>query len=197
VADAELGILARNGDVQALAALLERCRPSLYATAMGLLRNRADALDAVQDTLVVALMRLGDLRDVSAARGWLHAVVRNVCLMRLRQRREIPIADLGIHDTLPGPEQALEHHALRDWVWQALDRLSPDERVTVMLRHFSRCSSYEAIAQITAVPVGTVRSRLNRARSRLAEVMQLDSAEDFGPDQTTGTILAQAGGSRQ
>jgi RNA polymerase sigma-70 factor (ECF subfamily) len=167
--DTELGLLARAGDVQALAALLELCRPSLYATAMGLLSNRADALDAVQDTCVVALLRLGDLRDGAAARGWLHRVVRNICLMRLRQRREMATLDVEMSEAVPGPEQALEQHALRDWVWQALDQLSADERVSLMLRHFTRCSSYEAIAQITAVPIGTVRSRLSRARSRLAE----------------------------
>jgi DNA-directed RNA polymerase specialized sigma24 family protein len=66
VPDVELGLLARAGDVQALAALLERYRPSLYATAIGLLANRADALDAMQDTCVVALLRLGDLRDVAS-----------------------------------------------------------------------------------------------------------------------------------
>jgi RNA polymerase sigma factor (sigma-70 family) len=165
VPDAELGVLALGGDVQALAALLEHCRPSLYTTAMGLLRDRADAFDAVHETCVVALTRFGDVRDVAAARGWLHRVVRNVCLMRLRQRREISLTEIEIHDTVPGPVQALEHHALRDWVWEALGRLTPEERVTVMLRHFARCTSREAIAQITAIPVGTVRSRLNRARS--------------------------------
>jgi RNA polymerase sigma-70 factor (ECF subfamily) len=171
VPDAELGSLARAGDVQALAALLERCRPSLYATAMGLLGNRADALDAVQDTCVVALVRLGDLRDVGAARAWLHTVVRNVCLNRLRQRREIPTDDVEVRGTAPGPEQVLEQHVMRDWVWQALDRLGPDERLTVILRHFTRCGSYQAIAEITAVPLGTVRSRLNRARARLADAL--------------------------
>jgi RNA polymerase sigma-70 factor (ECF subfamily) len=65
----------------------------------------------------------------------------------------------------------LEEHAMRDWVWQALDTLPPDERVTVMLRYFARCTSYEAIAHVTAVPIGTVRSRLNRARSRLADAL--------------------------
>src|SRR5262249_17860397 len=58
MSDAELGSLARAGDMTALAGLLERCRPSLYATAVGLLGNRADALDAVQDTFVIALLRL-------------------------------------------------------------------------------------------------------------------------------------------
>lgn len=171
MSDAELGSLARDGDVQALAGLLERCRPSLYAAAVGLLGNRADALDAVQDTFVIALVRLGELRHPGAARAWLRTVLRNVCLMRIRQRREIPSAGVELPDVLPGPEEALENHVMREWVWHALDSLSADEQLTIMLRHFTRCTSYAAIAHVTAVPVGTVRSRLNRARARLAETL--------------------------
>jgi len=178
ISDAELGTLARAGDVQALAGLLERCRPSLYAAAVGLLGNRADAADAVQDTFVVALLRLGGLRQAGAARAWLHTVLRNVCLMRIRQRREVPVADAGLADgAVPGPEEALDRHVMREWVWQALGTLSADEQLAVMLRHFTRCTSYAEIARVTAVPVGTVRSRLNRARARLA-----------------GTLLATADG---
>jgi RNA polymerase sigma-70 factor (ECF subfamily) len=66
---------------------------------------------------------------------------------------------------------------MREWVWQALGTLSADEQLAVMLRHFTRCTSYAEIARVTAVPVGTVRSRLNRARARLA-----------------GTLLAAADG---
>jgi len=169
ISDAELGTLACAGDVQALAGLLERCRPSLYAAAVGLLGNRADAADAVQDTFVIALLRLGGLRQAGAARAWLHTVLRNVCLMRIRQRREFPVADAGLADgAVPGPEEALDQHVMREWVWQALGTLTPDEQLTVMLRHFTRCTSYAEIARVTAVPVGTVRSRLNRARARLA-----------------------------
>ena len=178
ISDTELGALACAGDVQALAGLLERCRPSLYAAAVGLLGNRADAADAVQDTFVIALLRLGGLRQAGAARAWLHTVLRNVCLMRLRQRREVPVADAGLADgAVPGPEEALDRHVMREWVWQALGTLSADEQLAVMLRHFTRCTSYAEIARVTAVPVGTVRSRLNRARARLA-----------------GTLLATADG---
>jgi RNA polymerase sigma factor (sigma-70 family) len=170
--DADLALLALGGDVAALAALLERCRPSLYAAAVALLNSRADAMDAVQDTFVIALLRFGDLRDVGAARAWLHTVLRNVCRTRLRQRREVPSAT--IPDRVSSgvdPEQALDAHAMRDWVWHCLNMLSPEERLTLMLRHFSRCDSYEAIAAVTAVPVGTVRSRLNRARTRMADAL--------------------------
>jgi RNA polymerase sigma-70 factor (ECF subfamily) len=177
VSGTELGMLAIGGDVEALAALLERCRPSLYSTAMALLNNRSDALDAVQDTCVVAVLRLGALREPAAARAWLHTVVRNVCLMRLRQRREFATAEVEVPDMAAGPEQLLEAHALREWVWQALDRLSADERTAVMLRYFTRCASYDAIAELTAVPVGTVRSRLHRARARLADELFRTAAD--------------------
>lgn len=184
VSDDELGSLALGGDAQALAGLLERCRPSLYASAIRLLGNRADALDAVQDTFVIALLRLGDLRDARAVRPWLHAVLRNVCRMRIRRSREIPSAVVEPPGAVPGPEVMLEEHVMREWVWHALDSLNADERLTVMLRHFSRCTSYEAIARVTAVPVGTVRSRLNRARSRLADALMQTVA---------GTPMSHAG----
>ena len=171
VSDAALASLAQGGDVEALAALLERQRPSLYATAVGLLGNRADALDAVQDSFVVALLRLADLRDANAAGAWLHAVLRNLCRMRVRQQREIPFARVELPGAAPGPEEILEQHVMGEWVWHALDSLSPDERLTVMLRHFTRCASYDTIARVTCVPVGTVRSRLNRARRRLADLL--------------------------
>jgi RNA polymerase sigma-70 factor (ECF subfamily) len=169
--DAELGLAARNGDAQALAALLARHRPGLYAAALALLGNRDDAADAVQDTCVVALLRLGQLRDAGAARPWLHTVLRNVCLMQLRRRREIPVGDIEMPGTVSGPEAAFEEHVLREWLWQAIADLSPDEQVTLMLRHFTRCTGYQEIAQLTAVPVGTVRSRLHRAHTRLADAL--------------------------
>jgi RNA polymerase sigma-70 factor (ECF subfamily) len=175
--EAELGALARAGDVQALAVLLERCRPSLYGTAIALLRNRADALDAVQDTFVTSLVRVEDLRDGAAARAWLHAVVRNVCLMRIRQRREVPSDSVELPGTAPDPEEALQRHLMRDWVWHALETLPPDEQLTVMLRYFTRCESYDAIARATGVPVGTVRSRLNRARARLGDALVRTSSD--------------------
>jgi RNA polymerase sigma factor (sigma-70 family) len=177
MSDAELGSLARGGDVQALAGLLERCRPSLYAAAIGLLGNRADALDAVQDTFVVALVRLAELRHAGAARAWLHTVLRNVCLMHIRQRREIPSAGVELPDAAPGPEEALDNHVMGEWVWHALGSLSADEQLAVMLRHFTRCTSYAAIARVTAVPVGTVRSRLSRARARLAGALMATAAD--------------------
>jgi len=175
MSDADLVALARAGETDALAGLLERYRTSLYAAAIGLLRNREDALDAVQETCLVALARLDSLQDPTAVGGWLHAILRNTCFMRLRRiSRDAPndrLVSSGISAT-PGPEDILDEHALRAWVWTAMDALNPDDRATVMLRYFTRCRSYQAIAAVTGVPVGTVRSRLNRSRSQLTEALR-------------------------
>jgi RNA polymerase sigma factor (sigma-70 family) len=166
--DAELLRAARAGEPAALGELLERYRPSLYAAALARLRDRDKALDQVQETLLVALTRLQDVRDPDAVGGWLHAVLRNGCLMQLRRaRREVPVSELveAVDDI--SPEALFERRALGDWVHSALDALPDEERLTVLLRHFTRCTSYQAIASVTGVPIGTVRSRLNRGRTRL------------------------------
>ena len=73
-------------------------------------------------------------------------------------------------------QETVERSALRDWVWTALERLPEPQRVAVMLRHFSTANSYSAIADICDVPVGTVRSRLNAARRRLADELLATAA---------------------
>jgi RNA polymerase sigma-70 factor (ECF subfamily) len=167
--DAELVSSARRGGADAVGALLERHRGELYAAALALLRDREAAQDAVQETSVIALTRLGALRDPDAVGSWLRAVLRNCCLMQIRRaRHELPSAEpeLGAGDDV---EARIDRNALRDWIWSALDALPEEERTALVLRHFTRCRSYEAIAATTAVPVGTVRSRLNRARRRLVD----------------------------
>jgi sigma-70-like protein len=73
---------------------------------------------------------------------------------------------------VPGPDEALEQAALGDWVWHAIGELSETDRLVTMLRHFSGVTSYEEIARLCGVPVGTVRSRLSHARGKLAEKLR-------------------------
>src|SRR5262245_48911120 len=105
VSDAALAALARGGDVEAAAGVLARYQPSLYAAAIRLLRNREDAVDAVQETCVTALGRFGALRDPAAVGGWLHAVLRNCCLMRLRHAgRETPSDQIELPQAALSPD---------------------------------------------------------------------------------------------
>ncbi len=84
VSDADLVRAAQGGDATSLGVLLERYRASLHARALGILGYGPQAEDAVHDTFVVALRKIGTVDDPAAVGGWLHAVLRNVCLMRLR-----------------------------------------------------------------------------------------------------------------
>ncbi len=182
--DADLVRAAREGDPAGLGVLLERHRSRLHAVAVGMLGHGPQAEDAVQDAFVIALRRIGELREPSAARAWLTAIAVNVCRARLRRPSiEVAAADPGearAVPTLRPVEEAVERAALRDWVWAAVERLPEHLRLVVMLRHFAGPSSYEEIAEVCAVPVGTVRSRLSAARARLADEL-LATAADAHP----------------
>lgn len=173
LSDGELARAAQSGDAGALGALLVRHQAGMRAVALSLLGRGPDAEDAVQDGALVALRRIGDVRDPEAVGAWLRMIVRNACRTRLLSVNETrPVEDLVLLATDESPERILERHAMRDWLWRAIDELSPTLRMTVLLRHFStRVTSYEQIAAVCGVPVGTVRSRLSQARAKLAEAM--------------------------
>lgn len=172
--DADLVRAAQAGDVSALGSLLVRHRPALLAVAISLVGYRPDAEDAVQEASMIALRRIGDLRDPAAVGSWLRAVVRNACRMRYRSPTHVPL-DAGLVALLrspePDPMELLGQQATRDWVWHALEALSPPLRLVVMLRYFSGVTAYQDIADACGVPVGTVRSRLNEARGKLTRAL--------------------------
>jgi RNA polymerase sigma factor (sigma-70 family) len=191
--DATLVRDAQAGDASSLGALLERHRALLLAAAVGRLGHGPQAEDAVQDTFLIALRRIGQLRNPAAARGWLLAILVNVCRMQVRRTPVEPVMDLGEGWAAePGSvEEVIDRLALRDWVWAALERLSEPLRLAVMLRYFTAAASYEAIADLCAIPVGTVRSRLHAGRARLAdELLAIASA----PHPDAARWRQQAGG---
>jgi RNA polymerase sigma-70 factor (ECF subfamily) len=174
--DQELTCEAQSGDAGALGALLARHQAGMRAVALAVLGFHPEVDDAVQDAMLVALRRIGDLRDPAAVGPWLRMIVRNGCRTRLRAQREIPLDAVPEPvSALPDPEQVLDEHASRDWIWRAAEELSAPLRMTVMLRHFSSVTSYEQIAAACEVPVGTVRSRLSQARAKMAQAL-IDTA---------------------
>ncbi|MFF4131108.1 RNA polymerase sigma factor [Streptomyces mirabilis] len=121
--DEELARGAQAGETGALGLLLARHQAAMRAVAMSLLGYGPDAEDVVQDAALTALRRIGDVRDPAAVGAWLRAVVRNAARMRPRVARETP---------------GLEH-AMRDWIWDAVEELPEQLRLVLMLRHF--CST--------------------------------------------------------
>jgi RNA polymerase sigma factor (sigma-70 family) len=170
--DADLARAAQSGDAASLGALLSRHRARLLALALHMLRQPSDAEDAVQEAAVIALTRIGDLRDLSAVGGWLRTIVRNICLMRLRILTPLPTGDIEAvmpPDASLDPERVLEQRTTSDWVWHAIEELSPPLRTVTLLRYFAGMTSSPQIAAMCGIPAGTVRSRLAQARAKLAE----------------------------
>ncbi|MEV6284739.1 sigma-70 family RNA polymerase sigma factor [Kribbella sp. NPDC051770] len=168
--DAELVVAAQAGVVGALGVLLGRHRARMTAVAVQVVGFGPDAEDAVQEAMAVALARIGDVRDPASVGAWLRTVVRNACRMQLRGRRTVALDELRAVSLVsgePDPAEVLEGHVARDWVWHALEQLSPPLRLVMILRYFTGVTTYQEIAELCGVPVGTVRSRLSEGRAKL------------------------------
>lgn len=172
--DVDLVRAAQAGDVSALGSLLARHRAALLAVAIGVAGYGPDAEDAVQEASMIALRRIGDLREPAAVGSWLRTVTRNACRMRYRSPAHLPL-DAGLAEVLPSaepdPTELLGRHATRDWVWHAMGQLSLPLRLVLMLRYFTGVTAYRDIAAACGVPVGTVRSRLSEARGKLTRAL--------------------------
>ncbi|MFE2544143.1 RNA polymerase sigma factor [Actinacidiphila glaucinigra] len=175
--DLDLVRAAQSGDAASLGLLLARHRAAMYGVALAMLGHGPDAEDAVQEAALIALRRIGDLRDPDAAGPWLRMVARNVCRAQLRRTSAVPVAELEGLVAMdrsggpPDPADVLDGQVLRDWIWSALEQLSPGLRLVTMLRYFTDVTSYEEIALLCGIAVGTVRSRLNQARAKLAAAL--------------------------
>lgn len=166
-AEAQLLERARRGEREATTILLGRHRERIVALAFSVLRDRESAEDAAQETFLRAFSQLPRFRLESAFATWLYRVALNVCLERRRveMRHEQLIAsapDDGCNGCAASVERRVE---MRNLVGEALGDLGEGLRVALLLREWHGLS-YEEIADILHLPVGTVRSRLHEARRR-------------------------------
>ncbi|WP_221328987.1 RNA polymerase sigma factor [Actinoplanes sp. L3-i22] len=175
--ETEIELLVRAaqwGDATSLTALFQAHYAGMRSVANQILGAGPDAEDACQDSAIAALATIRELRDPAAVRAWLHTIVRNTCRSKLRVRRPIPLdvvaADLTADDR-DAPHAGVDRDAERDWIRHAIGRLSPAARPVAMLRYFLACNSYQRIAALCGIPVGTVRSRLSEGRRQLATVL--------------------------
>ena len=151
----------------------------LYGYAMVLSRNWTDAEDLVQETCLRALRGMQHLRSDESAKAWLFTILRNVWLNQLRQRRSAPeIVDLDSpagranepDDQSQDPHTDYINKLEREQVRFAIQKLPVEYREIIILREYEELS-YQEIADLLNCPIGTVMSRLARARSRLRDVL--------------------------
>ena len=187
--DTELLRAHVEGDPEAFGVLFARHRDRLWAIALRTMGNPEDAADGLQDGLVSAFRRAGSYRGEAAVTTWLHRVVVNACLDRLRaarSRRADPLPDdlaeyerRGSVRTSTGGDDPVEAAVAGDRrraVVSALASLPADQRAALVLVDMEGYSVSET-AEILGCAVGTVKSRCSRGRSRLARILQIDLGE--------------------
>ena len=166
-----------------LKAMLLSELPALRAFALSLAGTDDRADDLVQDTLVKAWANASSFEEGTNIRAWLFTIMRNTFFSQYRKaRREVQDVDGEAAARLVAMPDQLAHLDLADFRAH-LDRLPADQREALILIGASGFS-YEEAAEICGCAVGTIKSRVNRARQRLMERLSLSSAEDFatGPD---------------
>ncbi|MFA4015659.1 MAG: hypothetical protein RUDDFDWM_000750 [Candidatus Fervidibacterota bacterium] len=169
-----------RGDELAWRKLIESFHKCVYSTAYHMLYNHEDALDVVQDVFIKVFEGLRKFRRGSSLSTWIYRICINVCLDRLRRRREMLMSSLNdeereglieLPDPSPSPEEVVEKNELKELVRNAINSLPAHMRAVVVLCDLEGLS-YDEVAKILGVPVGTVKSRLNRARLSLRNMLQ-------------------------
>lgn len=165
------------GDPDAFALLFARHRNRLWGIALRTMRDPDEAGDALQEAMISAFRRAGSFRGDAAVTTWLHRIVVNACLDRIRRnavRRTEALpenADRRLGLALGDGTERIEQAETRDAVQDALGQISPDQRAAIVLVDMEGYSVEEA-AVLLGCPTGTVKSRCSRGRARLVPLLQ-------------------------
>ncbi len=162
--------------------------PSLRAFAMSLAQNADKADDLVQETLVKAWDKQASFQPGTNLKAWVFTILRNEFYSQMRKRgREVQDSDglitarLAVH---PSQHGSLDLNDFRS----ALETLPEDQREAIILIGASGFS-YEEAAEICGCAVGTIKSRVSRARSRLQEILGVSGEADYGPDAISAQVM--------
>jgi len=176
--DAQLIDETLAGHSVAFGRLVQKYQDRLFNTVAHVAGNAEDARDIVQDAFVQAFLKLDTFRHSSAFYTWLYRIAFNVAATHRRRRRPTLSVEQTREasgqepmDHRDGPTELLERQERRRQVRQAIDQLSEEHRDVLVLREIDGCC-YETIADILDLPIGTVRSRLHRARLQLREQLR-------------------------
>ena len=179
----ELLLKAQKNDIEAFENLISPYTNQLLTHAFRLLKNREDAEEALQDTYLKTYNSIKTFEGVSSFKTWLYKILTNVCLDMIRKQKRQPATtnihatdengehEIIISDDTYSPEISAQKKAAYQALEKALDNLNEEHRIAIMMRDIEGLS-YEEIATVTGQNVGTVKSRINRARSQLKKFLQ-------------------------
>jgi len=173
---------ARKGDLDAFNTLVVAYQHQVFNLAFRIMGDEAAAADATQEAFISAYKHMGTFRGESF-KSWIYRIVTNACYDELRRRKRRPAVSLNeltderdteieydIPDQAPTPEDRVEQRELARAIQAGIDTLPPDQRITLVLSDVQGLS-YEEIALVTGAHLGTVKSRLSRARAKLRDYL--------------------------
>lgn len=186
--DGELLALAAAGDVSAFERLIVGYEKLIFSQAYRMLGNACDARDAAQESLIKIYCNIHKCHDIKSFKYWIRAITNNTCIDELRKRKNRREDSLHrIYETQDGesslqfeapdatPEAELMTAEKQKLIQAAIDKLPPKYKSLVVLRDINGLS-YEELSETTGLNMGTVKSRLSRARGRLRMLL----ADEYG-----------------
>ncbi len=174
-----------NGNLKAFDELIEKYEKTAYNIALRMLKNPEDAMDVSQEAFIKVFKSIKTFNFESAFSTWLYRIVTNTCLDFLRKRNSniysidnpIQTEDGEIERDIPdealSPEELLEKKLTKEMVNSAINKLEENHRTVIILRDIQGFS-YEEISKILDCSIGTVKSRINRARKNLKDIVIKD-----------------------
>jgi RNA polymerase sigma-70 factor (ECF subfamily) len=174
---------SKAGDVAAFEMLIEAYQKKIFNLAFRMIGNYDDAGDLAQEALIRIFKSISNFKEQSSLSTWIYRITTNVCLDEIRKKknRKVLSLDEEIHaedgdmqrqimSDDPLPDELMEKEELRQIISSAIDSLPEDQRLVVTLRDIQGLS-YDEIARVLDCPAGTVKSRINRARFALKNVL--------------------------
>jgi RNA polymerase sigma-70 factor (ECF subfamily) len=165
----------RTGEQRAFVVLIDRYKARIYHTTLRILGNREDAEEAAQDTFVRAFRGLENFREDSTFSTWIYRICVNTCLNRLESRKRFKAQDIDNTpiEELPfmeSPESSFGEEDLQRRIFASMEKLPEKYRTVLVLYHIQHLT-YQEIAEIMQMSMGSVKTHLFRARALLRELV--------------------------
>lgn len=172
ISDADCVRKLQRGQTDAFETLIRRHQKTIFNLVYRMLGDYDEAAEISQEVFLSAYRAIGNFRGEANFSTWLYRIALNHATTRrkslnTRQQRSVPIENTEpASDPHPGPAESMEKKEVRQRVQQALNRLEPDDAAVILLRDLQDVP-YEEVARMLEIPIGTVKSRLHRARQAL------------------------------
>ena len=180
---------AKRGDEDSFEALILSCKEKAYNIAYRYMQNEEDALDVMQESFIKIFRHLSKFNEQSRFDTWVYRIVVNTCNDMLRKNKKISYIDtvyknegqediaIEIPDKAPGPEEIVEKKEESEYILECLNKLGDEHREVLVLRDMNGFS-YDEIAEMLDCSMGTVKSKISRARQKFKDIFLRQEQND-------------------